>query len=103
MRRDASRSRRVVLRVDDLMMMMLLWLMGSSLLLLCFDRIVGNKVFGGGWDGVGCVCGCVCLPCLFRGGNVVLIRRVPGPFRRVCRKGCCTPKKQEVDRSGEML
>jgi len=50
-RRDASMSRRVVLVVD---------LMESSL--LCPDRVVDNKVFGGEWVCVECVCGCVCLP-----------------------------------------
>jgi hypothetical protein len=39
-RRDASMSRQVVLGVD------LMEMMESSL--LCFDRVVGSKVFGGG-------------------------------------------------------
>jgi hypothetical protein len=41
-RRDASMSRQVVLGVDLMEMEM----MESSL--LCFDRVVGSKVFGGG-------------------------------------------------------
>ena len=62
-RRDASTSRRGVLEFDDPMEMEM---MESSL--LCFvDRVAGSKVFGGGWDDVWCVCGCVCLPLFFVG------------------------------------
>ena len=57
-RRDASISRRVELGVG--LMEMEMRMMEASL--LCFDRMVGSKVFGGGWVDDGCVCGCVCLP-----------------------------------------
>jgi hypothetical protein len=57
--RDASMSRRVVRGVVVGLMEMEMEMMGSSLL-----RIdpVGCTVSGGERDGVGCVCGCVCLP-----------------------------------------
>jgi hypothetical protein len=56
-RRNASMSMGVVLAAGP---MEILLLMESSLLLR-IDRTAG-KVFGGGWVGVGCVCGCACLP-----------------------------------------